>query len=204
MASMASLGAACLGILTHCLGFFLTIPEAVYANATVSVEGVTSPLDPGSTPNANENPALLSPSNLLAVLRTVWRLAAFSLSYLIHIPKVVYLPIKHVTIAFIYVIEALLRPLYPILAPFYLAFRIFMTPILVPVLLLYRMAVLVYPLYVFLGAAVVCGAMAGLLARRLDGIIVKDVFGFRSQRLVTPSKRKRTSSREKRVRIKTK
>ncbi|KAL5478672.1 hypothetical protein ACEPAI_1949 [Sanghuangporus weigelae] len=201
---MVSWNAACLGILAHCLGFFVTIPQVVYATATVSVEGVSSPLNPGSTPNANENRALLSPSNLLAVSRTLWRLTAFSLSYLIHIPKVVYLPIKHVTIAFIYVIEALLRPLYPILAPFYLAFRIFVTPVLIPVLLLHRMAVLVYPLYVFLGAAVVCGVMAGLLARKLDEIIIKDVFGFRSLQLVAPSKRKWTTSREKRVRIETK
>ncbi|KAL5510990.1 hypothetical protein ACEPAG_3709 [Sanghuangporus baumii] len=201
---MVSWNAVCLGILAHCLGFFVTIPQVVYATATVSVEGVSSPLHPGSAPNANENLALLSPSNLLAVLRTVWRLTAFSLSYLIHIPRVVYLPIKHVTIAFVYIIEALLRPLHSILAPFYLAFRILVTPILIPVLLLHRMAVLVYPLYVFLSAAVICGVVAGLLARKLDGIVIKDVFGFRSQRLVAPSKRKRTSSHEKRVRIETK
>lgn len=193
--AMASLVKHCLKVLAYSLAFSKSVPRGVYGNATL--EEASSP--PSSNANENLNPALLSSSNVLSAIRVAWNITAFSLSYLIHIPKLVYLPIKHATAIFVYVIEVLLRPVYPILAPVYLALRILLTPIIVPVLLLYRVAVLVYPLYVFLGAAVLCGIMAGLVARRLGGAIVKDVFRFRSQLVPVSSKVRGDGTRKKRA-----
>lgn len=124
-------------------------------------------------PTPEPRPAIFSLAEVRIILGIVYTLIASILSYSLYIPKLAYLPVRHAFLTIGHVADLAARPLWPILAPFMLAFKILLSPIILPAVILVSVASSLYPLYVFLGAACICGAVVGLLVR-LSSSLVSD------------------------------
>ncbi|EJD04702.1 uncharacterized protein FOMMEDRAFT_153774 [Fomitiporia mediterranea MF3/22] len=154
--------------------------EGTSGNST-SEKQASAPATHSPASTTEETLALLSLTNILIASKSIIALLSKLLSYLsylsyfIYLPMVVYIPIKHTLSLFLYTVTLFIRPFLPILAPVILALKILLTPIFVPLLLAYKLILFVYPLYVFLGAAAICGVSTGFSARVLSKFAVKSL-----------------------------
>ncbi|THH08756.1 hypothetical protein EW145_g2492 [Phellinidium pouzarii] len=133
---------------------------------------------PNISPLSPENTS--SNSNVVDVLKIAFATIFAAFSYLVHLPRIAYLPIRHAFQLTSYSLRLFLWPLQSVLAPIWLAVKIILTFVVVPLTLVREFAVMLYPLYVFLGAACVCGTLAGISARMLSKKIVDGVSGIKA------------------------
>ncbi|KAH8115145.1 hypothetical protein DFH11DRAFT_1877421 [Phellopilus nigrolimitatus] len=138
--------------------------------------------EPSLAKSTDAAPILLSLANVLVILRVALAFFISSLSYLVHLPSIAYFPVRHAFRVTSYVANLLSQPMQPIVAPVRLAVEITLTFVLVPALLVYKFATILYPLYVFLGAACICGALVGLSSRILGKRVVRSFGGLRSSK----------------------
>lgn len=146
----------------------------------------------------NPSPALFSFTELGIVVRAVgtFFLSVFSYTaWILH--KVAYLPIWHTLRLFGHSLKLAVLPLQPLLAPFTVTLRIAISLALAPGLLIYKMWDVVYPLYVLLGSACVCGALLGFGVREVSKVVVMQIRSRYSSAVVSKEDRPLSGKRRR-------
>lgn len=166
---------------------------------------------PVLVPNAGISQPLLSPANILSFLKGLYAISLYILTSLlstgrfivISVPKFASLPFIHGTRLTFTSVRLAMRPILPILAPVFFASKIVLFVLLGPLGVLYAFGGVMYPAYVFLGAAVVVGAVVGLFMRMLARVILEGVLGLQLARRGDEDSRKSDRRiEEKRVQVK--
>lgn len=155
-------------------------PAGTSESATTMLSG-----QPTSMPMTSQ--PLLSPANILSFLKGLYAISLYILASLlstgrfivISVPKFASLPFIHGTRLTFTSVRLAMRPVLPILAPLSFASKIVLFVLLGPLGVLYAFGGVMYPVYVFLGAAVVVGAVVGLFMRMLARVLLEDVLGVR-------------------------
>jgi len=108
------------------------------------------------------------------------------------IPGLLVLPIRHAYSILSYVFGIAAAILHPVFVPLVVAIQFIFAFITAPVVLLHRIATALYPIYILIGAACVCGVFTGIAARAANSVVVKSIIGVPR----TSSRRKAAEGRE--------
>ena len=164
---------------------------------------------PTATPTSTQT-ALLSPANVLPVLKTLYSTSLYVLTSLlsivqflaISIPKLATLPFIHGTRLTFSSVKLAMRPILPLLAPVFFASKIILIVFLGPLVALYTFIGVMYPAYVFLGAAVVIGAVVGFGVRLTSWAVLEGVLGIHLVGKDDEEFRPKRRAREKKAQVK--
>lgn len=167
---------------------------------------------PSSQPPNSSPPPLLPQSpdtghaqfnfgTVVAALSFVLSLTTTAAGALVRLLGLLILPTYHAYFAVVYVLHVFASVLGPVIEPIILATNLIFSIILSPLFLLYRIGAALYPLYVFLGAACVCGAVVGLFARISSGFILQNAIGVRISSQSDGLVIKKEADEKRRVRV---